>query len=495
METNLAYAGGGNNTYQDTMAAIPEGTALDYTTAYRYTPLNANDTSGYHKPVTTTNGASGANNSTANATAQYGYLYNYCAAMGGQTVNDDGTTNGACNSTSAVQPDQKVNPGNGTIYNICPAGWRLPMGGTTAAATNEFAKLNTAINNGSTSSPSGLFTNGLYMYSGGWDNGFNGQGSVGYYSSSTVYNTTVAYGLYFNSASVNLANVGNERYGYAVRCVAPAKEAKTGDDIQTITAKNCPVNRTRVVDARDGKTYWVRKIANTNGLADISADGRQTANGDPLCWMETNLAYAGGGTNTYGDTVTAIPEGTATDYTTAYRYTPLNANPTSGTTDPVTTTNGAAGVNNTTANATAQYGLLYNWCAAMNRQAVACQSAAATQPTQTINTRANQYNICPAGWRLPTGEPTTGEFARLNTAINDGVTNNPSGLFANGLYMYSGYWSNGDFGNQGSSSYYWSSTVGSTANAYALYIISTTGLIPASASNKQAGFAARCVAP
>lgn len=57
-----------------------------------------------------------------------------------------------------------------------------------------------------------------------------------------------------------------------------------GSFIQNITSANCPASRTRAVDARDNHTYWVQKLA----------DGK--------CWMLTNLAYAGGGANTFNDT-------------------------------------------------------------------------------------------------------------------------------------------------------------------------------------------------
>jgi uncharacterized protein (TIGR02145 family) len=211
--------------------------------------------------------------------------------------------------------------------------------------------------------------------------------------------------------------------------------------------------------------------------------------------MLTNLAYAGGtsnsGTNTYND---VIPTGngtagtlsngtsdTAATYTEAKYYIPPGANPTTDPTPPSTATDG--GVNTSTR----QFGYLYNWCAAMGGQdTAACANATTPTPIPTTN-------ICPAGWRLPTGEPTTGEFAALNTAINDGKTNTDAGLIASpGLFQRSGYWYNG-FYSHGSNGYYWSSSQYSATSAHRLYF-GSTGVYPASYLNKYYGFAVRCIA-
>jgi len=262
--------------------------------------------------------------------------------------------------------------------------------------------------------------------------------------------------------------------------------------MQTITSANCPTTRTRAVDARDGNTYWVRKITGTG------------AGGTDLCWMETNLAYAGGGSNSYGDAVSGMTLGTganiasgqacygnnatmAANPTTMCYWIPLNANPTSGSTDPSTATNGGAGINNTTVNSTIQLGYLYSWCTAMAGQPAACQITAATQPDPDVS-------ICPAGWRLPTGQATTGEFTLLNNTINGGSTTSPTGLLTQGLYLYAGYFGSGSFSSQGSDGNYWSSTVSSASNAFRLYFVSSS-VNPANSGSKGLGTSVRCVAP
>ena len=234
--------------------------------------------------------------------------------------------------------------------------------------------------------------------------------------------------------------------------------------MQTITSTNCPTTRTRAVDARDSRTYWIQKIG-------TGADAR--------CWMLTNLAYAGGGTNTYSDTIptTTLTNGTggSATYTAPQYYIPTTgSNPTTEPTDPSTSTAG-----------TGQYGYLYNWCAAMGAQTTTSACANATTPAPSTTT-----SICPANWRLPIGNG--GEFTLLNNAINGGATTTDQGLRSEWLAQRSGYWYNG-FSYQGSGGYYWSSTQVSAANAHSLYFNSTY-VNPAGNVNKTYGFAVRCVA-
>ncbi len=229
-----------------------------------------------------------------------------------------------------------------------------------------------------------------------------------------------------------------------------------GSPIQAITAANCPTTRTRAVDARDNHTYWVKKLA----------DGK--------CWMLTNLAYAGGGTSTYGD-VKTLSNGTSDStytFTEAKYYIPSGANPTVSPTNPSTSTSGSG-----------QYGYFYNWCAAMGGQATAACAAATTPAPNT------GVSVCPSGWRLPTKE----EFGALNTAIN-GSTSTDAGLRSGWLGQWSGYWSSGSgFVGQGLLGYYWSSSQSATAAAHVLYH-ENSYVFPSQGAGKNGGSAVRCVA-
>lgn len=239
--------------------------------------------------------------------------------------------------------------------------------------------------------------------------------------------------------------------------------------MQAVTTANCPTDRTKVNDARDNTPYWIQKLP----------DGR--------CWMLTNLAYAGGGRNTYGDVKTITRySGTGLmggDADTAYavpQYVDLAARGYG--TDTLNITNPAS---NTTF-----YGHLYNWCAAMGGQTSACNGTS----TSGFNT---SVSICPRGWRLPTGgtATATSDFGKLVAAV--GAINNSTGsskLRNSWLAVYSGYYSTTTY-DQGSSGAYVSSTVNNATNMYYLSFTSAEVLAGTNSSRgKGAGLAVRCVA-
>lgn len=232
-----------------------------------------------------------------------------------------------------------------------------------------------------------------------------------------------------------------------------------GDYMQTVTAANCPSSRTMVVDARDSRTYWIQKLA------------------DNKCWMLTNLAYAGGGTNTYGDVKTITNSNTVSS-TVPYYMIPTGASPTTNPTQPSTSTDG-----------TGQYGYLYNWCAAMGAQT----ATAACSVVNSASAPDTNVSVCPANWRLPSGN-SGGEIQALNSAVNSGLTNTDAGLRNSWQAQRGGYWY-GIFYSAGAHGHYWTSTPVATNsnNAYSLYFYSSyvdTGYDDL----KYEGRALRCVA-
>jgi len=235
-----------------------------------------------------------------------------------------------------------------------------------------------------------------------------------------------------------------------------------GSLIQTITNANCPTTRIRAVDARDNRTYWVQKLA------------------DNKCWMLTNLAYAGNGTNTYGDAkVITNGTGQAATYTVARYYVPTTgSNPTSGTQDPSTSTNGGA--------TAPQYGYLYNWCAAMGVQTSTNSCSNATTPASN-----SALSVCPAGWRLPTGNG--GEFDALNNAVNSGSVASDAGLRSAWLAQLSGAWYT-SFYDQGTRGYYWSSLPQSFAGYAYIFYFFGSNVNTAEGNDKNGGSAIRCIA-
>ena len=253
--------------------------------------------------------------------------------------------------------------------------------------------------------------------------------------------------------------------------------AENGDLIQDVTNETCPTTRTWVVDARDNRTYWIQKIPNSG------------AGGTDLCWMQTNLAYAGGGNNGFGDvkTLTQNTSGGLGNSPAGYRV----SNPPSGapvfTTSPTPPTTGSGA--NTGANG-AQYGYLYNWCAAMGGQSNACNNTSTTGFNTTVS-------ICPSGWRLPVGNATddanVNDFSALNNAVNSGSTTSDAELRSNWFGVYAGNLvAAGNFSLVGSYGQYWSSTVNNATYAHS-FSFRSPSVIPASNSLKTTGIAVRCV--
>jgi len=239
---------------------------------------------------------------------------------------------------------------------------------------------------------------------------------------------------------------------------APAPQ---GTFMQEITASNCPANRTMAIDARNNRTYWVRRVGS-------------------LCWMETNLAYAGGtangGDNRFGDAVTGLINSTAASFNSPHFTRPAGDNPTTAPTLPSTSTTG-----------TGQFGYLYNWCAAMGGQALACQNTNPAQPDQRPNNGTDIRSICPLGWRLPTDM----EQVFLNSVAGGGRWDDID-LSANSLFMRAGAF----FGSQGVEGYYWSSTADSASSA-AIWRFNNVGDNDPGFNDgfaRSNGFSVRCVA-
>ena len=127
-----------------------------------------------------------------------GVYYNYCAASAGSY----------CYA-------QTAGTGNAT-HDICPKNWRLPTSGETTDSTNEFNNLYLAYNSNHTAFKTALST----PLSGYLNNGTaSGQGSNGYFWSSTFSKNSNMRRLFVDSSSVKPANNSGRALGYSIRCV------------------------------------------------------------------------------------------------------------------------------------------------------------------------------------------------------------------------------------------------------------------------------------
>lgn len=195
---------------------------------------------------------------------------------------------------------------------------------------------------------------------------------------------------------------------------------KPGDDMQSVSGYNCPSVRTAVRDARDNRSYWIQKLA----------DGR--------CWMLTNLAYNGGGDNSYGDTMTFATS--STSFTQTSRSISSSSNPTVYPALPSTSVDGGL--------TGAQYGYHYNWCATMGGQPAACNDTNSSQASLNMS-----RSVCPSGWRAP----LVSEYQGLLTTA--GITDDSTGSSAIRnvwLGQYGGLFAGNHTG--GGTGWFWTST-------------------------------------
>jgi len=180
--------------------------------------------------------------------------------------------------------------------------------------------------------------------------------------------------------------------------------------IQNLDAAYCTNDPLVVMDARDGEEYTIQKLADGN------------------CWMldnlrldptETSLAVLKGRTNATDKSLTYLKEGGGTgqyaaeavisdwqdaDFYHAY-YTPR-----------VVTTYKDTVPSETHGIGSNKYGVYYNYCAA--------SAGSYCWEAYTNESQASNEDICPSGWRLPSGRPSSGttdnDYEKIVAAYSTG---------------------------------------------------------------------------
>jgi len=259
--------------------------------------------------------------------------------------------------------------------------------------------------------------------------------------------------------------------------------------MQEMTAEICSkstVGQTKQLkDTRDNKLYWVTKLA------------------DNKCWMTQNLDYdikAGdfsgavatktGNINTgWSNTQTTVQSWDPGDY--YYKYVSATDWTNCGTSLSNMSTCPSKGNWTTTAPAAEgqhyHVGNYYSW------------NAATAGTGGSITSGQASASICPTGWKLPTSNGTSADFAKLMGAYglrtDNGSESNvykvritPMYFIPAGRVNASGLYSAGYNG------YYWSSTpLSDGSNAYRLNFYSGN-LNPSGNSDRYLGFSVRCLA-
>ncbi|MBR0488405.1 hypothetical protein IJJ39_01885 [Candidatus Saccharibacteria bacterium] len=331
----------------------------------------------------------------------------------------------------------------GKTGDICPKNWRLPR---LAEYDTLVTKYSTA--SAITSSPA----NFLYA-SGNYNEGakVNAGTRAIYWTSVGSTNTGAGVLRVWGSDAPSTHSDFQNRIAGSVRCVLKTSSNKLY--MQNMTSSDCTTAAITVYDNRDQEAYLVQKLP----------DGK--------CWMLDNLRL--GSTST-------IPLTTANSNTNG-NWT-LPASITSGfNSDNVAQINVDSKdivASTKYGNGSGKIGVYYNYCAA---------SAGTICVSGYNNYSSASYDICPKGWRMPTGG-SSGEYKALATACSS----NPPYLRAALSTPHSGYFKDSSALAQGSSGLFWSSTNSYPNSMYTIYV-NSSGADLASYDGRELGLSVRCV--
>ena len=324
----------------------------------------------------------------------------------------------------------------------------------------------------------------------------------------SIYTSSSQYaGTYQGQVKYVLTHPNSNAQHFFMQNVAEWKEQMLpheGDSIQAI-------------DQRDGKKYWVTRLADGNVwmtqnldldlISDVNAENyvALTSNNtdlstDESVYTASNTIYAlKGAGDTYGYTyengiATWIPERTTIAYNQLN-----NTNWQNSKTDPyswdrleTSGTNAGQPVHPDT-NVPDEHGLAgnyYNWTA----------SLASNDSTNATGNPTN--SICPKGWRLT--NVTNKEFGNLLVQYNIISTNTSSSYIENVssvnsmgasplYFVRGGYVNGGSLIISGSDGSYWFSTFYGSSNAYGLYY-NSSNVLPQGNGNRSYGRSVRCLA-
>ena len=447
-----------------------------------------NNTSGFRNTVNGTSTQSSANFDKAfynnpmgqeycyssDASSSYtkcGYLYNWYAATAGS-----GTYNLGTDGTNATS-------------SICPAGWELPT-------MEDFNNLSYALDLADWQT-SGKWSG---MLSGYWNTSgtFAQLSTNGYYWSSTAYSSYNARDFYYKTDSVVLTDNTSKIAGFAVRCSIGEPNGlvtinfdgngATGGNMEQqiilsgstislhtnnfvrdgymFTGWNTSASGTGL-DYTDGANYtasmsnagqtitlyaqW-QELVNVGYIQDFTnAQCQAQASSLPVaaidrrdnnlyslryingsCWMTQNLRLSG------GRTLTAADSNVASNW--VFPSTPFVGSSYSYTDPRVTISSDTS------------RGGYYNFCAAS--AGTICHNGSAQDAT---------YDICPAGWRLP----TSSEFMEITSYVSSFSP------------VHSGFYSGRGGGYaffDSSIGYWWSSTVGNQSSSFQQMLAYTSSL-------------------
>ena len=236
----------------------------------------------------------------------------------------------------------------------------------------------------------------------------------------------------------------------------------------------------QIKDNRDNETYCVGKLADgklwmlDNLALDLTDSNILNSLSSSNTNASTGLPYLKGIST--GTTSDQYATAKVTDWTSSNNsYSAPLVNMTYKDVIPTEATSTAGGY---------KIGGYYNYCAASAGSY--CYGNDTSYGTSSGNATED---ICPAGWRMPTGN-TSGEFQALYSNSDYNTNTN----YRSALHLpFSGNFSYGSRNNQGSSGYWWSSTRRSNLGMYYLSA-DYSAIYQAGYGNRGYGYSLRCVA-
>ena len=361
----------GTYTKDTTLTVVPN--PIYYTITYDENTLDTVTNMPTPNPVSSSTTATTINlSSSIPARDHYAFL-GWCLGTISTTDGIDSCTNGA--------------GGSGTIYNPNGDGTNLTFGidQTTANITTLYAMWRISSVTVTLTAGTGIDTvaiTGSGVKTGGTA-GATSTAEVSYGGEITI-TATPTIGYAFVDWTGDTTYTDNPKTISSVTTdLALTANAEQLDAIQNLTAASCTATASQVYDNRDGQIYTIQRLD----------DGR--------CWMMDNL-------NLGATTVTT--ELNALNTNVAMPVPAATFSQWNNTSNVMTNTNPGFVANpGTDTTSQASYGMLYNYCAI----------TAGTICTASNTTNAS-YDICPAGWRLPTGT-STGEFQALSAAYSNSL--------------------------------------------------------------------------
>ena len=249
--------------------------------------------------------------------------------------------------------------------------------------------------------------------------------------------------------------------------------------MQNMTSSDCTTTATTVYDNRDEEPYLVQRLA----------DGK--------CWMLDNLRLDLGNSTVLNNTTESNTNVSTTTLnylkngggSTSDRYPTAKINNVPWTSSsqnyysiPMTISTYKDQTTTSHGEGSGKIGVYYNYCAASAGNYCFGDGTKAGSPSGNAT-----EDICPKGWRMPTGGSSS-EYQALYTAYSSDDTS-----FRNALSTpLSGYFRSDSAHDQGTDGYFWSSTYSGTGDMYRLRV-NSSNVHPSNNDDRYRGLSVRCL--